>query len=159
MKETENKLDLIFDLTKKAFEEIFFEMIDEKIESGDSFEINAEKKMGIIVGLAGEINGKILLTASLEHAKNLASKVVSGMELIEEKDLYIYLGKFSGLFCNRATKFINAQSQKKELGITPPAFFSAKELYISTPHVECQKAYYKSELGDFILEIGIREEY
>ena len=153
----ENKFDVLFDFSKKSFEEVLAEITEEKVEPCEEFEIESDKMLSIVIGISGETNGRILLDTSVEYGKNLAVAMNFGDELDTEDDLYMYLAEFSNMFCGRTATYINDRFAKREIWITPPAIFSGKDLDVVTPHITAQKAFYTCSLGQFIIDTGYRE--
>lgn len=155
----ENKFDLLFGFAKKSFEEVISEVTGESIESDGEFSIEPDNRLSlsIIIGLSGETNGRILLNTSVEYGKNIAVAMNFGDPLDNEEDLHVYLAEFANMFCGRAATHINNKFGKREIWISPPAIFSAKDLDIVTPNVSSMKAYYECPLGKFIVDMGFSE--
>jgi CheY-specific phosphatase CheX len=158
-KVAEDKFDLLFGLAKKAFEEIVLEVTSESINASSEFAIQPEDRLSlsIIIGLTGETNGRILLNTSVEYGRNIAVAMNFGDELESEEDLHAYLAEFANMFCGRTATYINNQFGKREIWISPPAIFSAKDLDIITPNVSSMKAYYEFSHGKFIVDMGFSE--
>ena len=156
---TVNKFEVLFNLAKKSFEEIMVEVTGESIEDKGEFAINPADRLSlsIIIGLSGNTNGRILLNTSVEYGKNIAVAMNFGDPLDNEDDLHIYLAEFANMFCGRAATHINNEFGKREIWISPPAIFSAKDLDIITPNVSSIKAYYECGLGKFIVDMGFSE--
>lgn len=155
----QSKFDLLFNLAKKSFEEIMFEVTGEAIQSDGEFNIEPIDRLSlsIIIGLSGNTNGRILLNTSVEFGKNIAVAMNFGDPLENEDDLYIYLAEFANMFCGRAATYINNEFGKREIWISPPAIFSAKDLDVITPNVSSVKAYYECSLGKYIVDMGFSE--
>lgn len=155
----ENKFELLFNLAKRSFEEIMLEVTGESITSNGEFNIcpNDRLSLSIIIGLSGHTNGRILLNTSVEYGKNIAVAMNFGDPLENEDDLHVYLAEFANMFCGRAATHINNAFGKREIWISPPAIFSAKDLDIVTPNVSSTKAYYECSLGKFIVDMGFSE--
>lgn len=155
----ENKFDVLFDLAKRSFEEIMMEVTGESIEAKEEFSIQSEDRLSlsIIIGLSGNTNGRILLNTSVEYGKNIAVAMNFGDPLEKEEDLHVYLAEFANMFCGRAATHINNAFGKREIWISPPAIFSAKDLDIVTPNVSSMKSYYECSLGKFIVDMGFSE--
>lgn len=154
-----NKFEILFELAKKSFEEIMLEVTGETIQAQDEFSINPEDRLSlsIIIGISGNTNGRILLNTSVEYGKNIAVAMNFGDPLENEDDLHVYLAEFANMFCGRAATHINNEFGKREIWISPPAIFSAKDLDIITPNVSSTKAYYECGLGKFIVDMGFSE--
>lgn len=155
----DNKCDTLFNLAKKSFEEIMAEVTGEEIISLEEFKIEPEDRLSlsIIIGLSGNTNGRILLNTSVEFGKNIAIAMNFGDPLDNEDDLHVYLAEFANMFCGRAATHINNAFGKREIWISPPAIFSAKDLDIVTPNVSSLKAYYECSLGRYIVDMGFSE--
>lgn len=155
----ETKFDTLFNLAKKSFEEIMAEVTGESIQSDGEFAIQPEDRLSlsIIIGISGNTNGRILLNTSVEYGKNIAVAMNFGDPLEKEEDLHVYLAEFANMFCGRAATHINNAFGKREIWISPPAIFSAKDLDIVTPNVSSMKAYYECNLGKFIVDMGFSE--
>lgn len=153
----DNKYDVIFDFAKKSFEDIISEVTEETIEPVEKFEMKSDNMLSIIIGISGETSGRILLNTTAEYGNNLAKIMNFGDELEKEDDLFLYLAEFSNMFCGRAATYINNKFGKREVWITPPAIFSAKDLDIVTPNVSSNEAYYKCSFGNFVIDVGFSE--
>lgn len=155
----ENKFNTLFNLAKQSFEEIMLEVTGESIKADSEFSIQPESRLSlsIIIGLSGNTNGRILLNTSVEYGKNIAVAMNFGDPLESDDDLHVYLAEFANMFCGRAATHINNAFGKREIWISPPAIFSAKDLDIVTPNVSSMKAYYECGLGKFIVDMGFSE--
>lgn len=155
----ENKFELLFGLAKKSFEEVMFEVTGEAIQIDGEFNINPidSLSLSIIIGISGNTNGRILLNTSVEYGKNIAVAMNFGDPLDQEEDLHMYLAEFANMFCGRAATHINNAFGKREIWISPPAIFSAKDLDIVTPNVSSTKAFYECSLGKFVVDMGFSE--
>ncbi len=156
---TENKFETLFSLAKKSFEEIMLEVTGEAITSSEPFDISAEDKLSlsIIIGLSGNTNGRILLNTSVKYGMSIAEAMNFGDPLDNEDEMHVYLAEFANMFCGRAATHINNTFGKREIWISPPAIFSARDLDIVTPNVSSLKAYYDCSLGKFIIDMGFSE--
>ena len=154
-----NKFEILFGLAKKSFEEIMVEVTGESISADKEFAIEPEDRLSlsIIIGISGNTNGRILLNTSVEYGKNIAIAMNFGDPLENEDDLHVYLAEFANMFCGRAATHINNEFGKREIWISPPAIFSAKDLDIVTPNVSSTKAFYECGLGKFIVDMGFSE--
>lgn len=155
----ENKFETLFDLAKQSFEEVMFEVTSEQITAYHEFALEPQDRLSlsIIIGISGNTNGRILLNTSVEYGKNIAVAMNFGDPLEKEEDLHVYLAEFANMFCGRAATHINNKFGKREIWISPPAIFSAKDLDIVTPNVSSMKAYYECGLGKFIVDMGFSE--
>lgn len=156
---TESKFTTLFNLAKQSFEEVMQEITGTAIKADGEFEIKPEDKLSlsIIIGISGNTNGRILLNTSIEYGRNISTAMNFGDPLDNDDDLYMYLAEFSNMFCGRAVTHINNKFGQREIWISPPAIFSAKDLEIVTPNVSSMKAYYECDLGKFIVDMGFSE--
>lgn len=157
--ETKDKFETLFSLAKKSFEEIVAEVTGEEINSTEAFDISSAERLSlsIIIGLSGNTNGRILLNTSVEYGKAIAEAMNFGDPLEDEDEMHVYLAEFANMFCGRAATHINNAFGKREIWISPPAIFSARDLDIVTPNVSSMKAYYDCQLGKFIVDMGFSE--
>lgn len=155
----ENKFDLLFELVKQSFEEVMSEVTGEAIQADGEFQIDTKEQLSlsIIIGISGNTNGRILLNTSVANGRNIAEAMNFGDPLEQEEDLYTYLAEFANMFCGRAATHINNKFGKREIWISPPAIFSAKDLDIVTPNVSSVKAFYDCSLGKFMVDMGFSE--
>lgn len=155
----ENKFETLFNLAKQSFEEIMMEVTGEAIQANGEFNIESEDRLSlsIIIGVSGNTNGRILLNTTVDYGKNIAEAMNFGDPLEQEEDLYTYLAEFANMFCGRAATHINNKFGKREIWISPPAIFSAKDLEVVTPHVSSMKAFYECSLGKFMVDMGFSE--
>lgn len=155
----ESKYDILFGLVKQSFEEVMSEVTGEGIQADGEFQIDTKDQLSlsIIIGISGNTNGRILLNTTVENGKNIAEAMNFGDPLENEEDLYTYLAEFANMFCGRAATHINNKFGKREIWISPPAIFSAKDLDIVTPNVSSMKAFYECSLGKFMVDMGFSE--
>ncbi|MBP7211353.1 chemotaxis protein CheX [bacterium] len=153
------KMEKLFNFTKKAFEAVMLEVVGEEIAPAEEFEIapNDKLALSIIIGISGETNGRILLNTSVEDGNKIAVAMNFGDPLENEEDLHVYLAEFANMFCGRTATFINNEFGKRELWISPPAIFSAKDLDVVTPNVVSMKAFYNCSIGKFVVDMGFSE--
>ena len=156
---TENKNELLFGFVKQAFEEVILEVVGEEIKAKGQFEIAPDEQLSlsIIISLSGETNGRILLNTSVDYGRNIAVAMNFGDPLESEDDLHMYLAEFANMFCGRTATHINNKFGKREIWISPPAIFSAKDLDIITPNVSSMKGFYDCSVGKFIVDMGFSE--
>ncbi|GBF23464.1 chemotaxis protein CheX, partial [Candidatus Gastranaerophilus sp. (ex Termes propinquus)] len=133
--ETINKPEILFEYTTKAFEEIIAETIGSEITPCEELKLASTEILSVIIGVTGNINGRILLNTTVATANKLAEFMNFGEPLDNKDDLFIYLSEFANMYCGRMVTYINDRFGKREVWITPPAIFSANDLAIITPHM------------------------
>ena len=154
-----SKYETLYELAKKSFQEVIEEVTGDNVTSCDPFEIVTEKQLSlsIIISLAGNTNGRILLNTTVTDGMNIAVAMNFGEPLDNNEDLHVYLAEFANMFCGRAATHINNEFGKREIWISPPSIFSAMDWDIITPNVTSMKAYYDCPLGKFIIDMGFSE--
>ncbi len=153
----ETKFEVLTDFSKKSFVEIMSEVTGEEIEEVEKFSFDGDEMLSIIIGVSGKTNGRILLNTSVKDGGELAKTMNFGDELENEDDLYVYLAEFANMFCGRTATYINNKFGQREIWITPPAIFSARDLDVITPNVTSKQAYYKCSIGSFVVDVGFSE--
>ncbi|HBG36595.1 MAG TPA: chemotaxis protein CheX [Treponemataceae bacterium] len=113
--------------------------------------------MGVaaLVGLAGDVEGRVLFDMSMETALNIASKMND-----EKIDTFDELAKAT---ITELANLITAQAVTKlhELGfkfdLTPPALFTGERMEISDQNVEALIVPMITEQGKIEVNVAIRE--
>lgn len=113
--------------------------------------------MGVaaLVGLAGDVEGRVLFDMSMETALNIASKMND-----EKIDTFDELAKAT---ITELANLITAQAVTKlhELGfkfdLTPPALFTGERMEISDQNVEALIVPMITEQGKIEVSVAIRE--
>lgn len=157
MEKTENKYEVMFEQSTKSFVEIVEEVTGEAPQVSEPFTIDSENALSVIIGITGEINGRILINTSVESARNLAIAMNFGDELENEDDLFTYIAEFANMSCGRMATYINDTFNERVVWLAPPAIFSANSLEIITPHISTKKQYYKTGTGSFIVDVGYND--
>lgn len=150
----EDKFGILFDYTTKAFEEIIAEVTGSAIEPTTEFKMDSSSILSVIIGVTGQINGRILMNTSLDTANKLAEYMNFGDPLDNPDDLFVYLAEFANMYCGRMVTYINDKFGSRQVWITPPAIFSANDLEVITPHISTRKQYYNNEPGKMIVDVG-----
>lgn len=151
---TESKPEVLFNYTIKSFEEIMSEVTGAEITPTEALKLDSTDILSVIIGVTGQINGRILLNTSVQTATKLAECMNFGDPLENKDDLFIYLSEFANMYCGRMVTYINDKFGKREVWITPPAIFSANDLEIITPHMSTKKQYYNCDIGKLIVDVG-----
>ena len=108
-----------------------------------------------LVGLAGDVEGRVLFDMSMETALNIASKMND-----EKIDTFDELAKAT---ITELANLITAQAVTKlhELGfkfdLTPPALFTGERMEISDQNVEALIVPMITEQGKIEVNVAIRE--
>ncbi len=153
----DERYDVLFELATKSFEEIVQEVANDAPQPCEEFSIESGSALSVIIGISSEINGRLHINSSMESAKNLATAMNFGDPLDTEDDLFVYLAEFANMSCGRLATYINDKYGSRVIWLAPPAIFSADSLKIVTPHISTRKQYYKSEHGNFIVDVGFSD--
>ncbi len=150
----ENVIDILFDFSKKSFCEIIKEVTEEDIQECEPENFVKDRMLSIIIGIAGETTGRMLLSTTVEDGTKIAEYMNFGEPLENKEDLFLYLAEFANMFCGRTATYINNKFGKREVWITPPSVFSAYEMDIITPNITSKKAYFCTSFGKFLVDVG-----
>ncbi len=149
--------ECLYEFTTKAFEEVIKEITDIEISQADSFIMSSPSVLSVVVGTSG-VNGRILLTTTYDYAKNVACYMNFGDPIEDQDEVFMYFAEFANMYCGRATTYMNDKFGARALWISPPAIFAAEDLKIISPNLVTQKAYYKTDFGDFIVDVGVIDD-
>ncbi len=110
----------------------------------------------IIVGITGEIKGQASLNMSGDLAKDIASKMMMGMPVTELDELSkSALSELSNMIMgNAATLLFNSGVV---IDITPPTLMVGSNVEISAGSMRTVCVPLISDLGEFILDISVKE--
>lgn len=155
----DNKCDILLEFTKQTFADAMFDVTGEQVTEKDELEINPEDKMfiTIIIGFAGEMDGRVLINTSYDDGSKLATTMNFGRKPKNEEDLHMYLIELANIFSKKIKSLCNNKFGKGEIKTAPPAIFSSKNMAIDIPNIPSNKAYYECPSGNFIIDMGFRE--
>lgn len=155
----DTKCDILLNYTKQAFEEVIYDVTSEQVVALNEFEINPENNLffTLIIGFSGEIDGRVLINTSYDDGSKLAATMNFGRELENEEDIHMYLIELANLFSKKIKAFNTNKFGEREIWISPPAIFSAKDMAIDTPNIPSIKAFYECPSGKFVIDMGFRE--
>ena len=137
---------------------ILVEVLGGEVKRGNLFlKSTSMPVMGVaaLVGLAGDVEGRVLFDMSMETALNIASKMND-----ERIDTFDELAKAT---ITELANLITAQAVTKlhELGfkfdLTPPALFTGERMEISDQNVEALIVPMITEQGKIEVNVAIRE--
>lgn len=137
---------------------ILVEVLGGEVKRGNLFlKSTSMSVMGVaaLVGLAGDVEGRVLFDMSMETALNIASKMND-----ERIDTFDELAKAT---ITELANLITAQAVTKlhELGfkfdLTPPALFTGERMEISDQNVEALIVPMITEQGKIEVNVAIRE--
>lgn len=139
--------------------DILAEVLGGEVKRGDLYlKSTSMPVMGVaaLVGLAGDVEGRVLFDMSLETALNIASQM-NGEKMTELDDL-------AKATITELANLITAQAVTKlhELGfrfdLTPPALFTGERMEISDHEVEALIVPMITEQGKVEVNVAIREK-
>jgi chemotaxis protein CheX len=127
-----NLINPILDSFSETLPQIGFQSVERK---NLSIVNNVLKNTGVIVNIAliGQIKGVILIGMSIDSAKNFASKMMMGMEVLEFDDMaQSAVSEMSNMVCAGAcTRFYSMNI--KGLDISPPTLIVGTGVDIKLP--------------------------
>ncbi|MBQ0165729.1 MAG: chemotaxis protein CheX [Treponema sp.] len=151
------RVEYINPFVETAFN-ILQEVLGGEVKRGDLYlKSSSQPVMGVaaLVGLAGDVEGRVLFDMSMETAMNIASTM--NMEKLTEFD------DLTKATITELANLITAQAVTKlhELGfkfdLTPPALFTGDKMEISDHEVEALIVPMITEQGKVEVNVAIRE--
>ena len=139
--------------------DVIRELLGSKVERE---EIRLRKKaipildVAVIVGLVGQVEGRVLFDMSQETALRIASKM-NEEELSKFDDLAkATITELGNMITGRAVTKLAEMGFKFD--VTPPAVFSGENMAISDPEIEALVVPIKTELGKIEINVAVREK-
>lgn len=151
------RVEYINPFVETAFN-ILQEVLGGEVKRGDLYlKSSSQPVMGVaaLVGLAGDVEGRVLFDMTMETAMNIASTM--NMEKLENWD------ELAKATITELANLITAQAVTKlhELGfkfdLTPPALFTGDKMEISDHEVEALIVPMITEQGKVEVNVAIRE--
>lgn len=149
------KADLFTKHTQRAFQDVAQELLMSEYVQGDGYQSNNPEKIVIIIGITGNIKGRIQLECDMSTANMLTVDMNQGDPLDDPKDLYLYMAEFANMVCGRAATYINNEFNEREAWLAPPAVFSGESLEILSPGIRSELACFNGKQGSFVVDVGI----
>lgn len=143
----------------KATTEVFKTMLNTEIKTGKPY-IKASPYVAdtliIMVGITGEIRGQATISMGVEIAKKVASTMMMGMPVEELDELSkSALSELANMIMgNSATLLFN---QGINIDITPPTMMMGNNMQISAGAMRTVCVPLISALGEFILDVSVKE--
>jgi chemotaxis protein CheX len=114
------------------------------------------KDVVLVVGITGEIKGQVIISLDIDVAKQIASKMMMGMEVSEfnemAKSAISELGNM--IMGNSATLIAN---NGITIDITPPTIMVGKSINLSFNDSVTIGLPLHSDIGDIIFDISLKE--
>ena len=152
------RVEYINPFVEAAFN-VLKEVLNSEIKRGELYlKSTSQPVLGVatIIGLAGDVEGRVLLDMSMETALNIASEM--NMEKLEEFD---ELGKAT---ITELANMITGQAITKlhELGfkfdLTPPSMLTGNDMVISDSGVEALIVPIELSYGKLEINVAIKEK-
>ena len=142
----------------EAAHNILTEVLAEDVKRGDLYlKSTSMPVMGVaaFVGLAGDVEGRVLFDMSMETAMKIASKM--NMEELPEFDelAKATITEMANLITGQAVTKLNDLCVKFDL--TPPALFTGEKMEISDHEVEALIVPMLTQQGKIEVNVAIRE--
>jgi chemotaxis protein CheX len=142
----------------EAANNILSEVLAGEVNRGDLFlESTSMPVMGVatLVGLAGDVEGRVLFDMSMDTALRIASKM-NGEELTEFDDLVkATITEVANMITGQAVTKLHDLGFKFDL--TPPSLFTGEKMEISDHEVEALIVPMLTEQGKIEVNVAIRE--
>ena len=142
----------------EVFQEIGFDSIEVE-DSADPFHSNVE--IIATVGITGALQGYMMLSASLDSARQFVDKMLQniGME-IEESGFGQFhkeaIGEMVNQFSGRSVMKLHEIS-KKDCNITPPTIITGNNVYADMTNLEARTSkIIQGEFGSVEIFVGIK---
>lgn len=118
------------------------------------------KGLVIVIGVAGQIEGRVLYDMNMDTALKISGLMMGGEELTTYDEMVASaLAELGNIISG------NAISQLNDLGfqfdITPPTLFVGDNLEMSSPHLETQTLVIpliNPEVGEVIVNVALKEK-
>jgi chemotaxis protein CheX len=112
--------------------------------------------IAVIVGLVGQVEGRVLFDMSKKTAMNIVSKM-NDEELTEFDELAkATITELGNLITGRAVTTLSDMGYKFD--VTPPAIFSGSNMEISDVEIEALVVPIESSLGRLEINVALREK-
>ncbi|MCG8569910.1 MAG: chemotaxis protein CheX [Spirochaetes bacterium] len=132
--------------------------VDENIERGELFLSNTgsqTKGVVVIIGLAGQVSGRVVLDMTESTALKIAS-AMNGEELTSIDELVTAtLTELGNMITGTAVTKLHELGFQFDL--TPPALFKGKDLSISEINIESLVVPLKLPVGEININVAIKE--
>ncbi|NLK45315.1 MAG: chemotaxis protein CheX [Treponema sp.] len=142
----------------EAANNILSEVLAGEVNRGDLFlKSTSMPVMGVatLVGLAGDVEGRVLFDMSMDTALRIASKM-NGEELTEFDDLVkATITEVANMITGQAVTKLHDLGFKFDL--TPPSLFTGEKMEISDHEVEALIVPMLTEQGKIEVNVAIRE--
>ncbi|HOJ79083.1 MAG TPA: chemotaxis protein CheX [Bacillota bacterium] len=144
---------------KEAYQIIAAELAGERFDLEPEPETLPEDQViSVIVGAVGNNSkGRIMVEMAMETARRLTEEM-NGEPFTDEFEMYLFLAEFANIFSGKAITKINNTYKGVDLRLTPPAIFTGDKMEITTPSIQSEIVFFKSESGVAKLDIGFEGE-
>ncbi len=112
------------------------------------------KGLAVIMGVTGNISGRVILDTSREVAGKLCG-MINGEECDPEDNfVLISLAEFLNILSGNAVSAINNRHKGLNLRLAPPGIFVGRRLKINSPKVKAEIIKVETTAGDIYLSVG-----
>ena len=110
--------------------------------------------LAVIIGITGNVSGRVILDTSKEVACKLCG-MINGEECDpEDSFVLISLAEFLNILSGNAISMINNMHKGMNLRLAPPGIFVGKNLKINSPKVKAEVIKVETTAGDIYLSVG-----
>ena len=124
-------------------------------ESAIGLSETSDRRFVIILGLAGQYKGRIILETSSSTSDTLLQRMNFGEPVSTLQEQNLFLGELGNMVGGKFITAINNSFRGLELRLTPPIVFSGKNLSVITPEIESIVRHFSTDCGIVRIDIGI----
>jgi len=124
-------------------------------ESAHGLPETSDRRFVIIVGLAGQYKGRIIMETSSDTSDTILQRMNFGEPVSDLQEQNIFLGELGNMIGGKFITAINNSFRGFELRLTPPIVFSGENLSVITPEIESIVKYFSTDCGVVRIDIGI----
>lgn len=144
-------IDFFYDSIRESFESMFDEALTLENEASAPCCISS-RGVSVIIGITGEVKGRVLLDLSLSTAMDLAVRLDPDLN---NEDLVLFsIAEFCNTVSGGAITNINNKYRQKGLRLSPPSIFAGTNYKIFSPSLHALLLSYDTRFGKIDFHIG-----
>jgi len=152
----EEVLDMLIDFAQGALMAVAQELMTDNLTVvGGEQRLNHGRRYCIIVGLAGQYRGRVIIEVDATTAEQLTQSMNFGEPLASLLDQCLYLAEFTNMVAGKIVTLLNNSFRGIELRLSPPAIFSGHRMDVSTPNIRSKTLFFKGVHGEVKLDVGL----
>lgn len=115
--------------------------------------IFASEGLAIVIGITGQIQGRVILDMSRKTAQMLAERVCGGQD-VREVDMLHSVSEFANIIAGHGVSRVNNIFQSFDLRLTPPSILFGDTLNIMNPQLHSFIVTAETAIGRIALSVG-----